>query len=164
MDTLWLWLARAVPSALLASHRCVQVKAAEKVRVCLSGDAADVVPIAEARMRWRGLSSKYYGSGERMDGWTVGRKAGAMMAWFAWASSRQAIKQASSIQRGRWGHASFQNLTCSSPKSFAFHMSTDYTWQHVLLLYSPLLLSVHSLCNTRDPPLLLSVHSFKAPV
>ena len=97
LDTLWLWLARAVPSALLASQRCVQVKAAEKVRVCLSGDAADVVPIAEARMRWRGLSSKCYqvvvNDGE--DGWIVGRKAGAMMAWFAWASSRQAIKQAS---------------------------------------------------------------------
>ena len=93
---------QTVPSALLASQRCVQVKAAEKENVCLSGDAADVVPIAEARMRWRGLSSKYYGGvagGERMVGWIVGRKAGAMMAWFAWASSRQAIKQASKHPR-----------------------------------------------------------------
>lgn len=55
---------------------CVQVKAAEEESVCLSGDAADVVPIAEARMRWRGLSSKYYGGvagDERMDGLLEGR-------------------------------------------------------------------------------------------
>ena len=54
----------------------MQVKAAEKENVCLSGDAADVVPIAEARMRWRGLSSKYYGGvagDERMDGLLEGR-------------------------------------------------------------------------------------------
>jgi hypothetical protein len=38
-------------------HPCVQVKfkAAEKRNVCLR-DAADVVPIAGARMRWPGVS------------------------------------------------------------------------------------------------------------
>jgi hypothetical protein len=43
---------------LLASHPCVQVKfkATEKRNVCLR-DAADVVPIADARMRWPGVSS-----------------------------------------------------------------------------------------------------------
>jgi hypothetical protein len=50
--------AGAVPSALLASHPCVQdkFKATEKRNVCLC-DATDVVPIADARMRWPGVSS-----------------------------------------------------------------------------------------------------------
>jgi hypothetical protein len=47
----------AVPSALLASRPCVQqLKATENRNVCLP-DAADVVPIAEAPMRWHAQSS-----------------------------------------------------------------------------------------------------------
>ena len=66
------WPEQFAPSALLASHPCVWVKAAEMRNVCLS-NAADVVPIAEARMRWPGVSSNSEWSDGLLDHQTTER-------------------------------------------------------------------------------------------
>jgi hypothetical protein len=128
----------AVPSALLASRPCVQqLKATENRNVCLS-DAADVVPIAGAPMRWRRLSSNSECAmvvGAREKGW------GDMMAWQDEASNQAKPQQSGAHLR----FASFQNLTCSS-KSFALHVAANHNQTSFVVLLVYVLLMFVNLC------------------
>lgn len=77
-----------------------------KQNVCLP-DATDVVPIAEALVRWRGVSSNT----EVVNGVLFG--VFLLEGWRAHGKTRQG-KQASRRKHGRWGH--IQLL-----QSFALH-------------------------------------------